>query len=59
MTLRRTNSKPGQYTNAFASFSGNGVKRSCARCSKHVPTGQLRLMKPWGMACISCRGEKE
>jgi hypothetical protein len=36
-------------------YAGSGVKRSCGKCSMHVPIGQLKALKPWGLACDGCR----
>lgn len=38
-------------------YAGMGVKRSCGRCSKHVPIGQLKMRKPFGLVCEFCRKE--
>lgn len=39
-------------------FAGQGVKRSCAKCSQFFPIGQLKLRKPWGSVCPACKGDK-
>jgi len=39
-------------------FAGNGIVRSCGKCGKHFPPGQMKLKKPWGVCCPSCRGVK-
>lgn len=38
-------------------YAGQGVKRSCAKCAKFVPIGQLKQMKPWGCVCPECKGK--
>lgn len=52
--LRRTNSKPGQYTATISQYKGSGVTRSCARCTKHGPTAGMRMVKPYGLCCAEC-----
>lgn len=59
MTLRKPNSKPGQYTNAFPSYKGNGVSRSCSKCGIHGPTGGMKRVLPYGLVCKLCAEAKK
>lgn len=56
--LPRAKVATGQRYSGNQQFAGNGTKRSCGKCGKHVPIGQLKSMKPWGLGCMGCRGEK-
>lgn len=56
--------KPAKYTDGRAydgekRYLGNGVTRSCGKCSQHKPTDSgFKLVRPWGLVCAQCRGEK-
>lgn len=52
MQAKRTDGKPYQGNQLY---QGRGVLRSCSKCGEHVQTGQLKMLKPWGLSCEPCR----
>lgn len=58
MTTKTARLKDGSAYQGNQMFLGQGIKRSCGKCSKHFPVQFMKHHRIYGAVCAECSTKK-